>query len=141
MAQAIGAAPRYFGNSDAWTLMPPSVGGGQHVLRQNLAVGGDDEQVGLPAPAVAATPSGVLMLSGWKTGTPLFLGDGLHAVAGLAGGAAFLADGAIRLRHQADDLVRRCSAAASKVGSAKVPVPIMTSRMGNHQQSAADERR
>ena len=26
MAQAMGAAPRYFGNSEAWTLMPPCGG-------------------------------------------------------------------------------------------------------------------
>ena len=46
------------------------------------------------------------MLSGWKTGHLMLQGDVLHAAAGLPRRAALLADGAVRLRHQADDRMR-----------------------------------
>ena len=48
-ARWTGAAPRYFGSSDAWTLIMPRRGIAQQRVRQNPAVRGDDAEVGVEA--------------------------------------------------------------------------------------------
>ena len=105
MAQATGAAPRYAGSSEPWTLMPPWGGDGQHLSREALAVGGHDEQVGGQG-AQGGHHFGALDALRLQHGDGLFLGDGLHAAARLARGAAFLSGGAVGLGDQADDGVR-----------------------------------
>ena len=46
MAALIGEAPRQRGSSEACTFRQPCSRQRQHVRRQNLAEGGDDDQVG-----------------------------------------------------------------------------------------------
>ena len=46
MARAIGAAPRQRGSSEAWRLRQPSARRIEERLRQDLAVGDDDADIG-----------------------------------------------------------------------------------------------
>src|SRR5205823_6928739 len=78
---------------------------GEDVFREDLAVSGDDEQLG-PERLDAGDAFGRVDALGLQDGDAARDGEVLHALAGLAGRAALLAGGAVRLRHEADDLVR-----------------------------------
>ena len=77
---------------------------GQHVARQDLAVGGDDEQVGPPF-AELGDPFRRVNALGLEDGDAVGQGDFLHAAAGLARGTADGAAVAVGLRDQADDRI------------------------------------
>jgi hypothetical protein len=79
---------------------------GDHVPRQDLPVGRDDQQVRVERPQLRQPLGGVdaLGVCRWHT---RFAGDLRHALAGLARGAPLAAGVALRLRHQPDDVLLR----------------------------------
>ena len=79
-------------------------GDGQHILGENLPVRRDDHQIGLERPHGGNAFRRVDAFR-LKNRHIVRLRDRLHAGTGLARGAALLTDGAVRLRHQADNLV------------------------------------
>ena len=77
-------------------------GGRQHVVVEDLAVGGDHQQVRLPRAELGNALGGVDAL-GLVDGDAALLGNGLHASADLARRAARRAHRPVRLRHQTHD--------------------------------------
>ena len=103
-ARCTGAAPRYRGRSDAWTLIMPSRGICKHGLRQDLAVGGDDADVGAERGNSGSTTAGSLSVAGCSTGSRASIARALTGASDLLLAAPARPIG---LRHHADDAVRR----------------------------------
>src|SRR5579883_2893254 len=127
MAHAIGAAPRYFGKSEAWTLMPPC-GGTASTSRERIWPYAATTSKSGCNDCNAATPSGVLMLSGWRTATPcswamVFMPRPVCRVEPRSAPAA--RSGCVTRPTTECGLAK----SASKVGSANSPVPIITRRI------------
>ena len=80
-------------------------GNRQNVARENLAVGGYHQQIGLERLKSGDSFRRIDAL-GLKNGNVMLQGDGFHAAADLAGAAALLTDGAVRLRDQTDHRMR-----------------------------------
>src|SRR5262249_54095317 len=127
MAQAMGAAPRYFGSSEAWTLIPPSGATARTSLDRICPYAATTSRSGRNSFS-PATPSGVLTLSGCKTGTLC------------SRAISFMPTPTCRVEPRSWPTARsgcvtrpttswRLASRAWKVGAAKVPVPIMTMRM------------